>query len=307
LELHTELNRYLQNIRENLRLDPASEKEIIREIEAHVEDSCLEMQQSGMSEAAAVERSLRMLGPARTVARQIYETHCRGTWRQALLSAMPHLFFAALFTLNWFTGVVWITVMVIAVSAIVVIALSHGKPGWLFPWLGYSLLPVVMAGLAMLYLPRGWAWVALLLYIPLVIWLVCLITIKFIRRDWIYSSLMLLPVPTIVGWFVASNRETLLTSSVNNFLPDFTPWTAVTFLLLAFAVTVFVRSKSRRLRVIALCIAGFGTTAIITLVSNRLGFPAFIGLAILTASFILIPAYIELRLRKHRRRPLTSS
>jgi hypothetical protein len=105
MELHTELNRYLQTIRENLRLDPASEKEILREIESHIEDSCLEMQKTGMSEEAAFERSLRLLGPARAIACRISETHSRGSWRQALFAAMPHLFFASLLTLNWLTGV----------------------------------------------------------------------------------------------------------------------------------------------------------------------------------------------------------
>ena len=43
-----ELNRYLQSLREHLKLDPASETEVIRELEAHVEDSCREMRNAGL-------------------------------------------------------------------------------------------------------------------------------------------------------------------------------------------------------------------------------------------------------------------
>ena len=45
-----ELNRYLQSLKEQLRLDPTSETEVIRELEAHVEDSCQEMQNAGVPE-----------------------------------------------------------------------------------------------------------------------------------------------------------------------------------------------------------------------------------------------------------------
>ena len=44
---------------------------------------------------------------------------------------------------------------------------------------------------------------AILIYIPMALWLVCAITLKTIKRDWLYSSLMLLPLPIIIGWFLA--------------------------------------------------------------------------------------------------------
>ena len=78
----------------------------------------------------------------------------------------------------------------------------RGKPAWLFPWLGYSLLPVAVAGLLLLYLPKGWSWLAILLYIPLALWLIYSITVQTIRRDWLYSALMLLPVSVMSGWFL---------------------------------------------------------------------------------------------------------
>jgi len=298
MDTQSELKSYLQNISENLRLDPNSEKEILREIEAHVEDSCAEMKNEGLTESEALERSLKLLGPARALARQIYETHSQGTWRQALLAAMPHLFFAILFTLNWLTGIAWISVLLLFIAIIALYGLLHGKPGWLFPWLGYSLFPVVIAGLALLYLPTGWSWVTLALYVPLCLWLICVITIKFIRRDWVYASLMLLPVPTIVGWFMASHDKTNMAETTTTFLHRYAPWAAVTFLLLGLAVTVFLRMKKRWLRVTSLCITAMGTAAIISLVSNHLGVASLLGLSVLMVCLLLVPAYVERRLSK---------
>jgi hypothetical protein len=300
MDMRTEINRYLHSIRENLRLDPASEKEVIRELEAHVEDRCQEMRKNGLSDEEAQEKCLRLLGPAGNIARQIYETHSQGTWRQGLLAGMPHLFFAGLFALNWLTGTTWLPILLTVIAGIVFYSLFHSKPTWLFPWLGYALFPVVAAGVSLLYLPEGWAWVTLLLYIPLVLWLSCLITVKFIRRDWLYSTLMLLPVPTFAGWFLASQKETVYPDLKLGFLYDHAPWTGITFLVLAFSVTLFIRLRNRWLRIAALGISGTATSAVITLTSHRLGFFTFLGLAIMMVSFLLVPALIERRTRRSR-------
>jgi len=299
MDLKVELNRYLRNVRENLRLDPMSETEIITELAAHVEDRCQEMREIGLSEEEAIERSLRLLGSAKMVARQVYEAHSQGTWRQALLAGMPHLFFAGLFALNWLTGIAWVPIMLGFIGAIVLYALLHGKPTWLFPWLGYALLPVVAAGVSLLYLPQGWRLVTLLLYVPLVLWLSCFITIKFIRRDWLYSSLMLLPVPTFIGWYMVASKENSLPSLNLGFLYRFAPWTGLTFLMLGISVAMFVRMKNRMLRIIAIIVSGLASTAMVTLASNQLEFSSFIGLAILMLVFVLAPVYIERRLMKN--------
>ena len=299
MDLKVELNRYLRNVRDNLRLDPTSETEIITELAAHVEDRCQEMRETGLSEEEAIERSLCLLGSAKMVARQIYEAHSQGTWRQALLAGMPHLFFAGLFALNWLTGVVWVPIMLGFMAAIVLYAMLHGKPTWLFPWLGYALLPVVAAGVSLLYLPQGWRLVTLLLYVPLVLWLSCFITIKFIRRDWLYSALMLLPVPTFIGWYMAAGQEPSLPDLKLGFLYRFAPWTGLTFLVLGVSVAMFVRMKNRTLRIMAIIVSGLASTAMVTLASNRLDFSSFLGLVILMLVFVLAPVYVERRLMKN--------
>lgn len=299
MDLHVEIRRYLQSIRENLRLDPASEKEIIRELEDHVEDSCREMRQSGLSEEEAMENSLRLLGSAKTVARQIYEIHSRGTLKQALLAGMPHLFFAALFALEWLTGVTWLPILLFVIAGIVIYGLLHGKPTWLFPWLGYALFPVAAAGVYLLYLPKGWPWLTLILYVPLVLWLFCFIIIKFIRHDWLYATLMLLPVPTFIGWFLASGI-TVLPDIKLGFLYDFAPWTGFTFLVLGLSVILFIWLENRWLRIAALICSALISALVITLASSYLGFVAFMGLSLLMISFMLVPAYIEHRVRQNQ-------
>jgi hypothetical protein len=298
MDLRAELSRYLRKIRENLHLDAALEKEIIQELETHVEDRCLEMQKSGLSEEEAMENSLQLLGSAKMVAHQIYEAHSQGTWRQALLAGMPHLFFAALFALNWLTGVTWVPVLLIVIAGVVFYGLLHSRPTWLFPWLGYALFPVAAAGASLFYLPKGWPWLTLIFYVPLVLWLCCFIIIKFIKRDWLYATLILVPVPTFVGWFLASGQGVFPDLKLS-FLYDFAPWTGFTFLILGVSVALFVRLKNRWFRITALVIPGLMSAAVITLASNRLSFWAFLGLLLLMLSFVLVPAYIEHRVRQN--------
>lgn len=298
----TELNHYLGSIRDNMRLDPSSEKEIIDELEAHVEDRFQEMREAGLSDEEAAEECIGLLGSARLVARQVYEAHSQGTWRQALLASMPHLFFALLFALKWWWGISWLPVMLSFIFGIVIYGWCRGKPAWLFPWLGYSLLPVVVAGLFLLYLPKGWAWITILLYIPLVLWLLCYITIKGIKKDWLYSALMLLPVPSIVGWFLAVEQGGGFSGVSLEHLYDFAPWTELSFLVLAVAVATFIRLRQRWLKVVVLGLSGLVTLTMVIFASNRLSLFAFIGLVLLMVSFLLVPALLERRLKRRGQR-----
>jgi len=62
----------------------------------------------------------------------------------------------------------------------------RGKSTWLFPWMGYSLLPVIIAGLTLLFLPKGWAWLAIIVYIPLAVWLILRVVGQTLKKDWLY-------------------------------------------------------------------------------------------------------------------------
>ena len=300
-----ELNRYLQSLKEQLRLDPTSETEVIQELKAHVEDSCQEMQNAGLPESEALETSLRLLGPAKIVARQIYEAHNQGTWRQALLAAMPHLFFAIMFALKWWMGISWLPIMFAVILGIGLYGWCHGKPYWLFPWLSYSLFPVVAAGVFLLYLPAAWAWVTLALYIPLVLWLLSFITIKFMRRDWSYSALMLLPASAFAGWFLAAGQKASFPGLKVSFMYNFAPWTGLTFMVLAVSVALFIRLRQRWLRITALITSGVIISMVIILASGQLGLASFVGLVLLILSFLLVPAFVERKVRRGNQSAIT--
>jgi len=301
----TELSHYLDSIRYNLRLDPPSEREVTSELETHIEDRLQELRQAGLSEEEAANTCVKLLGSAKLVARQMYEAHSRGTWKQTLLASTPHLLFALLFALNWWQGIGWLLSMLVLVLGMAIYGWWCGKPIWLFPWLGYSLLPVVVAGLLLLYLPKGWSWGAILLYIPLALWLLYRITVQTIKRDWLYSSLMLFPVPIILGWFLAVQLEGRFPEFSVERLHDLAPWIGLSFLALAVTVALFIRLRQRWLKVAVLFISGLLTLIMAACYAEgRLGLSTFLVLILVLLGLFLTPALLERKIRGGRQRPM---
>jgi hypothetical protein len=297
--LATVLSHYLEMVRANLKLDRSTEQEVIQELETHIEDELQELKDAGLSDEEAADACMTLMGSAKTLARQIYESHSQGSWSQALFAAMPHLLFGLLFALSWWQGIIGLLAMLVAVLSVVVYGWWRGKPSWLFSWLSYSLLPVVFAGLLLLYLPQGWSWLAILIYIPMALWLVCAFTLKKIKRDWLYSSLMLLPLPIIIGWFMAVEPVDRTPAYWLQRLQDFAPWIGLTFLSLGVAVTTFIRLRKRWLRISVLVVTGLITLTMIAYYTDgRLSIPAFLALIVVMLILLLSPALVE-RTLKH--------
>ena len=294
----TILSNYLDTVRANLRLDLADEREVINELETHIEDKLEELTEAGLSEEEAANRCVALLGSAKLLARQIYDAHSQYTWRQTLLASMPHLLFGLLFALNWWQSIGWVLVTLVLIVSTVVYGWCRGKPAWLFPWLGYSLLPVVVAGLFLLWLPKGWSWLAILLYIPLALWLLYSVGVQTIKRDWLYSSLMLLPVPTIIGWLLAVKPEGKFPEYSVARVYDFAPLIGLSFLALALAVAMFMRVRQRWLKMAVLFISGLLTLVMVAYYTDgRLSLATFLVLLLLMLGLFVTPALLERKVR----------
>ncbi len=301
----TAVSHYLEMVSDSLRLDPPAKREVIRELETHIEDRLDELKESGLSEEEAADTCVKFLGSAKQVARQIYETYSQGSWRQTLFASMPHLLFALLFALNWWQGIGWLLVTLILILSVAVYGWSHGKPAWFFPWLGY-LVPVIASGLLLLWLPKGWSWLAILLYVPLALWLLYSITVQSIRRDWLYSSLMLLPVPTIIAWILVVEPEGKFSAYSAQHLYEFAHWIGLSFVALGVAVGTFIRLRQRWLKQAVLFISGILTlTMVAYYAGGRLSLAAFLLLVLVMLGLFLIPALLERRVKYGRQQPAT--
>lgn len=295
------LGQYLDAVRDNLRLDPDDEKEVLSELETHIEDRVDELCDKGLSEEDATSACLKVLGSAKSIARQIYEARIQGTWRQAMLASMPHLLFALLFALRWWQNILWVLAALAAVLVMAIYGWWHGKPNWLFPWLGYLLLPVVAAGILLLYLPRNWAWLAVIVYIPLTLWLVYNLVVRALKRDWLHSTLMLFPIPVVVGWFASLALGDRFPGISLERLEQLAPWIGLTMVALAASVLVFIRLRQRWLKIAVLFVSATITLATVAFhAGGSLSLPVFLALILAMFGLFLTPALVE---RKYRQRP----
>ena len=287
------LSQYLNSIKINLRLDTASENDVLNELRAHLEDEFEDMVESGLSEEEAAKTCVKI-------------AHSQGTWKQALMASMPHMLFAALFALNWWQGMSWVTVTLLIILGIAAIGWLHNKPMWLFPWLGYSLAPVLAAGLLLLYLPKVWSWIAILIYIPLALWLIFSVTLQTIKRDWLCSALMLLPLPIVIGWFLAVEQEGNSLQVSSEYIRQFAPLIALSFLALAGVAAAFVRMRKRWLKTTLIVTAQLILLILVTFYAEgRLALPASALLALTMVGLFLGLFLLDRRIRYRKQRSNT--
>jgi hypothetical protein len=285
---------YLNTVKINLRMESSQEKEIISELATHIEDEVQELKKRGLLDEEAVKASIRLLGSAKSIARQIYEAHSQGNWRQALMSSLPHMLFGLLFILNWWRGIGALLVMLILILSTSVYGWWHGKSTWLFPWLGYSLLPVIAAGLSLIYLPRAFSWIAIFIYFPLAIWLILKIVSKTINNDWVHVSLMLLPVPIIICWFLVAEWRGVLDGGTLEMLALYGPSIGTSFLALGVGVVSFVRIRRRWLKILVLFMTGLVTLGLIAIYTfEKIELVSFLLLTLLLTSIFFIPALLD--------------
>jgi hypothetical protein len=296
-----ELTQYLESIRGIAKLGPTDENGVLNELKAHIEDRVEELTETGLTEEEALKTCLGQMGSTKLIARQIYEAYSQGSWKQVLLASMPHLLFGGLFVLNWWHYPGWLSIVLVAILATTIYGWGRGKPTWLFPWLGYTLLPVLFAGMLLLYVPSRWSWLAIAIYFPLALWWLLRIIVQTTRRDWLLSTLMLLPLPIITGWFLAISPSGKINEYSLQRLYYFAPWIGLSFLILAATIAAFLRLRQRSLRVGLLAVSGMLTLTLVVYYSTGgLDTPTFFGLMLVMWGVFLAPPLLERFFIKNR-------
>jgi hypothetical protein len=249
------ISHYLNRFKACLKIDQTIRDGVAEELYTHLEDKSRELEENGLSKEEASKIAVQSLGSPELIAQQIYETHAQGSWKEALFSALPHLLVALLFASYYWRNIVCVSIILALTVGIAIYGWQRGKPIWLFPWLGYYLMPVVVSAILLLSLPQGWGWIAALIYIPLALFVFIHIVRQTARRDWLYASLMLAPMLVTFTWFSSLGRgNQLLASDWAARLQTNALWIVISFIALAAATIAFIRLKPRRYKIISLLI-----------------------------------------------------
>ena len=249
------ISHYLNRFKDSLHIDQTIRDGVAEELYTHLEEKTQELEENGLSREEAGKIAVQSLGSPELIAQQIYETHAQGSWKEALFSALPHLLVALLFTSYYWQNIIYASIILALTVGIAIYGWHRGKPIWLFPWLGYYLMPVVITGILLLSLPQGWGWIAALIYIPLALFVFIHIVRQTARRDWLYASLMLAPMLVTFTWFSSlGTGNELLASDWIARLQANALWIVISFIALAGATIAFIRLKPRRYKILSLLI-----------------------------------------------------
>ncbi len=306
-----ELRRYLTSISLNSRLDPLEDGDVVREMQTHFEDEIEELCEAGLSTREAVDEATRRFGSATDIGREIYEVYSGGTWLQALLAGIPHLLVALTFACHLWRYSWWLILMSLVIVGVTVYAWHRGRPGWFYSWLGYfSMVSLAVAFLvifvvdhvlAPVVLGNNALWVVVVVYIGVALCLMGYIVARMVRRDWLFTSLMLLPFPVLFLWLVALERDTgLLEYPKQGFIGGDLE-VAITFLALGAVSAAFIRLRKRRLKTGVLAAGTLLTLAVIWRFTEN-GFNPVICFLLAVFLTILVMSPVMLQGRVVRRR-----
>ncbi|MBI4298680.1 MAG: hypothetical protein HY666_02860 [Chloroflexi bacterium] len=310
--MEAQLRGYLYGLSRQLHLEPVREREVLRELQGHVEDRAQELIEKGMPPKDALHQALKHFGQPKSIARGLYEVHSRGSWLDISLAITPHLLFALLFAFNLWSEVLWVSVLLVATALVSFLGWMKDRPNWSYPWLGYCLIAPgiswVFALSALAYgawslvtkgsLPMGIpVYIAALVYIPVAMWLGLWIFSKVVRRDWLLASLTTLPFPFLTYWLLYFQSRRPLVESAN---PQFTETggaIALVFLSLALVTALFLRIGQRVIKAVLLLVATPALAMLIWLsYEGNSGYMGMLFFSMVSVILLLSPALLEHRL-----------
>ncbi len=213
--MHKKLSDYASALCSGLRVDSRTREEIDREVRAHLEDHTARLKRRGLSDDEASHRAIHSFGNAGVIARDLLMVHSQGTWRDAFLTSLPHLLVALLLTGYFRNSFICLAATMVAAGLGLHVAVSRRAPSWSFSWLGYCLVPVILAALLLLNATHWWTLLGLA-YIPCAALVVTYVVKQTASRDLLYVSLMLAPWAVITAWCMATQTFSDIRSGTLN-------------------------------------------------------------------------------------------
>lgn len=300
---------YFDRLRAHLALDDSLEADIVRELEAHVEDSVECLVQDGVAEPCARRLVIDRLGRPQTFAHLIRQAYAVTGWREALFGAAPLLLMSALIG-----GRLWQEPALALVSCLIVVAvtlygLAQGRPAWFYQWAGVALtLPLVAGYIAFAVLQReapqlgagrAEAWGILgaagaALYFPVGLLVVASAVRVALRRDWLDASVLISPLPGILVWLIAVHRAGGLRSPDGS-LAGTSVMLGLLYACMALAAVAFLRSRSRSTKVATILASAVLLVSIGTPIDSQAGFITVALRVVLLVAFLLSPALVVRR------------
>jgi hypothetical protein len=287
--------------------------QIMRELYGYFQEKMEELRERDLSEKEATKVAIQCCGRTRVIARRMYEAYSKGSVIEAALALLPHFIIAGLFITH-----LWLNAVIAPLSFVFIVAVTlygwwHGKPSWLYPWIGYSMAFLLIVGYIFRYtfvqaasfllwqsdtFPSIWVLLPISVLCLFSIWIIVRTTIRVVRRDWILASLMLVPLPIVGGWLLNLEQAGGLLEGRVEALHFADISMALALFILGAMSSAFILLRQRVLKLGALLSVGSIAFAMIghNLWGNQ-GFLGFLATSLLLLLLMLSPALLKNRIR----------
>ena len=323
LAVPVDVKTYLGALARRLHLDPRDEREIILELQSHLEDKAAELEAEGLDQQDAMARAVEEMGRPDTVAKGMYAVHSTGVWRDVVLAMVPHFLLATLFGLHLWSEYFLVSILLVGIAFVTWRNWKGGTPSqWSYSWMGYTLAAPALSWLLSLITLGYGAWTLvttgrlpfnvilfflLIGYVPFSMWIVLSVVSKVARRDWLLVSLTALPFPFLTSWVLFLNWQGGLWSDHAERMQQSDTAHACIFLAFAITTAVFFKVGPRLLRIGLLTL----TTSILVAITAaslpvNLGILAVLLMIVASVVFLLSPAVWESKIAQRRQRRLST-
>ena len=211
-----ETDSFVGVLSRNIHLRAAKKKEIISELEDHLEDKAVELEIQGVRRETAAGLALKQMGDPLALARLIQEVHTVVGIREMALAVVPHFLLAGLVAFGLCDSVLAVALTLALIGGVTWLNWRNGNPRiWSYPWLGLTIAaPMVFLLMALIgpgksvqgMLPVNPFPVSLYLvlffigYAAAALWVLVRIVYRFVKHEWLLVAFSALPVAAVTGW-----------------------------------------------------------------------------------------------------------
>lgn len=306
--MSSDINGYFSRLRAHLRLGDGVEDDVLRELEAHVEDRTRALITGGMAPERARRTAIDALGRPQTLAHLMRQAQSITSWRESAFGAAAFLLMALLIGPGLWREPLAAAAGATMITGVAIYGLWLGRPAWFYPWAGSALtIPIVIGYVAFALLHREVASLAAgpptplgvagiggaALYFPIGFVVVAAAVLVAVKRDWLDASVLLSPLPCALVWVIGIHRAGGVLADGAAGASGASAAVGGVYLCMAVVMVIFLRAPLRTIKVTTLVASSIALLAGTTfLIAPQGDVVMLTGRAALLLGFLLSPALV---------------